>query len=99
LQARDGVIQLLLDQHQATLFNDQQRERMAQCFIDHWGEHWSLEIAVGAVTCETPAKYRERCQVERLQQAQQAIADDPNIKALIDIFDAKLEPNSIVPNG
>jgi DNA polymerase-3 subunit gamma/tau len=99
LQARDGVIELVLDQHQATLFNDQQRDRMAQCFIGHWGEHWSLDITVGTVTAETPAKYRERCQVERLQQAQQAIADDPNIKALIEIFDAKIEPNSIAPNS
>jgi DNA polymerase-3 subunit gamma/tau len=99
LQARDGVIELLLDENQATLFNDQQRERIAQCFNGHWGEHWSLDINVGVVSAETPAKYRERCQVERLQQAEQAIADDPNVLALIDIFDARIEQGSIAPNS
>jgi DNA polymerase-3 subunit gamma/tau len=99
LQARDGVIELLLDENQSTLFNDQQRERIAQCFNGHWGEHWSVDINLGVVSAETPAKYRERCQVERLQQAEQAIADDPNVLALIDVFDARIEQGSIAPNS
>ena len=46
---------------------------------------------------ETPAKEKIRLQDERQQAAVQAIADDPNVRALQEKFNARVNPASIRP--
>lgn len=44
---------------------------------------------------ETPAQRRQRIQIERRQQAEEALRNDPVVKALMTTFDAKLMPDSL----
>jgi DNA polymerase-3 subunit gamma/tau len=59
----------------------------------------TLHITVGESADETPARERQRQQSERLEAATAAIHNDPNVRALQEQFNARINGASIRPKG
>ena len=81
------------------LFNDTHQQRLAQALSAHLGETQRVDVVEGQADGETPAQYRDRKKRERQAEAVASIENDPNVRALIAEFDARIDPNSIQPIG
>ena len=98
LQKRDAdVIYLTLDAAHSQLHSKQQEERLQQALQDHFGAPLRLVLKVGAPDNETPAQRAARETAERQQAAQQAIEQDPSVRALQDAFNARIQPDTVRP--
>ena len=98
LQKRQGNrLELLLDQHNASLFNDAQLHKLEQQLSKALGEALEVAVELGEVSGETPAAYRARQLAERRAAARASIENDPNVQLLIERFGATLDPESIEP--
>jgi DNA polymerase-3 subunit gamma/tau len=98
LQKRDvNAIHLTLDAAHSQLHSKQQEERLQQALQEHFGTPLRLVLQVGAPDNETPAQRAAREAAERQQAAQQAIEQDPSVRALQDAFNARIQPESVRP--
>ncbi len=98
LQKQDAdVIHLTLDAAHSQLYSKQQEERLQQALQDHFGSPLRLVLQVGALDNETPAQRAAREAAKRQQAAQQAIEQDPGVRALQDAFNARIQPDSVRP--
>lgn len=88
---------LILDENNATLFNEQTPERIADHLSLVLETPVKVAVRTGPVSAETPAVRKQRLQAERRQQALQALQNDPNIQALISDFDGVLDTDSVTP--
>ncbi|WP_207061290.1 DNA polymerase III subunit gamma/tau [Motiliproteus sp. SC1-56] len=99
--ALEGVsgnrLEFLLSSQQMHLFNDTHRQRMEQALSTYFDTPVQVQISEGQGRDETPAQYRERRRRERHAEAVAALENDPNVRAVIANFDARLEPESIKP--
>jgi DNA polymerase III subunit gamma/tau len=86
----DEIVELLLEPSQAPLLNGKHEERLAKTFSDYFNRPISVVIKIGDRDMTTLASL-SRCDMEQKQEvAQKALKDDPNVKILIDTFDAKV---------
>jgi len=100
LQDRQGdEIRLSLDPACATLASATVSERLRGALSDYFGRPIRLQIAVGELATETPARRAARNQKERSAAAIQQMRDDPLVQALGDEFDAELDEGSVKPIG
>lgn len=60
-------------------------------------EPLKVKIQTAGTVPETPAQRDARRQAQRLEEAREAIARDPNVQALQETFGARVEPDSIRP--
>ncbi|CAH0989949.1 Holliday junction ATP-dependent DNA helicase RuvB [Sinobacterium norvegicum] len=98
LQSFDGKqADFILDQSQATLFNDGHKQRLAGHLSDYLQTPIGVEITVGALTAESPAQQRSRHLAEQMRAAVELIDNDPNIALLRQQFGAEVLPESIRP--
>ena len=98
LQKRDvDSIHLTLDAAHSQLHSKQQEERLQQALQDHFGTPLRLILQVGAPDNETPAQRAAREAAERQQAAQQAIEQDPSVRALQEAFNARIQPDTVRP--
>jgi DNA polymerase III subunit gamma/tau len=98
LQKRDAdAIHLTLDAAHSQLHSKQQEERLQQALQEHFGKPLRLVLQVGAPDNETPAQRAAREAAERQQAAQQAIEQDPGVRALQDAFNARIQPDTVRP--
>jgi DNA polymerase-3 subunit gamma/tau len=98
LQKRDAdAIHLTLDAAHSQLHSKQQEERLQQALQEHFGTTLRLVLQVGAPDNETPAQRAAREAAERQQAAQQAIEQDPSVRALQDAFNARIQPDTVRP--
>ncbi|MGC3980588.1 MAG: DNA polymerase III subunit gamma/tau [Steroidobacteraceae bacterium] len=100
LQAREpGKLRLLLDQGGEPFRRPAIEEKMRLSLSELLGEEIKLEFVDGAVTAaiDTPARRQQAAAADRLQAAAQAIHDDPNVKQMVDLFGAVVQPESIKP--
>ncbi len=98
LQKRDAdAIHLTLDAAHSQLHSKQQEERLQQALQDYFGTPLRLVLQVGAPDNETPAQRAARETAERQQAAQQAIEQDPGVRALQDAFNARIQPDTVRP--
>ncbi|MDD1632301.1 MAG: DNA polymerase III subunit gamma/tau, partial [Methylococcaceae bacterium] len=98
LQKReDDAIYLMLDAAHSQLHSKQQEERLQQALQEHFGTPLRLVLQVGAPENETPAQRQAREAAERQQAAQQAIEQDPGVRALQDAFNARIQPDTVRP--
>jgi DNA polymerase-3 subunit gamma/tau len=72
-------------------------EKLAQALSAYFGESVKLDIQVGAVLHDTPARQHQVAAEDRMQAARTAIDSDSNVRALRDIFGATVQPDSIRP--
>ena len=92
-----NVISFVLDQQNASLFNDGHRQKILIALQNYQGEELSVVITPGEPACETPAMRQARATRERQQQAVAEIEADQRLQALINRFDGELDRQSIAP--
>ena len=98
LEARNGSsFNLILDEACAQLLSKEREAELKKALEVRFGGPLRLSIRLGKPTAETPAKERARVQDERQQAAVQSIQSDPNVRALQETFNARVNPGSIRP--
>lgn len=98
LVTRDAAsILLALDSAHAQLYSKPQEARLQQALQQHFNAPLRLSIQIGMLPTETPAQRRTRETAERQQAAQQAIEQDPGVRALQEAFNARIQPDTVRP--
>ncbi len=93
----NGAMELVLEETHGKLLNKEREADLKQALEKYYGSPIRLTLRLGRPAAETPAKEKSRVQDERQQAAVQAIADDPNVRALQEKFNARVNPASIRP--
>jgi DNA polymerase-3 subunit gamma/tau len=91
----NGELVLVLDEAVAQLHSKEREAALRGALERFYGEALRLTLRIGALTTETPAQQKLRLQDAQQQAAVDAIYNDPNVKALQQRFDARINPNSI----
>ncbi len=99
LSHKGDLVRLRLDSQRSTLYNDTHRMRIAEALTDYFGQPVRVDITIGHIKTETPARWRSRKIAERLAQAKASIYSDPCVKTLIQDFAATVLEDSIAPVG
>ncbi len=94
-------VRLRLDRAGEPFRSRAREERLAQALSDHFGRPLRIELDVveEAVAVDTPARRRQIETADRLQAARSSIESDPNVRAMREVFNAELVPDSIKPIG
>ncbi|HSD97957.1 MAG TPA: DNA polymerase III subunit gamma/tau, partial [Sulfuricaulis sp.] len=91
----NGAMVLVLEEVHGKLLNKEREAELKQALEKYYGNPVKLTLRIGRPAVETPAKEKTRLQDERQQAAVQAITDDPNVRALQEKFNARVNPASI----
>jgi DNA polymerase-3 subunit gamma/tau len=94
-----GDMVLVLDESCAQLYNKEREAALREALEEFYGTGMQLNIRVSRPNGETPAQKRSRMEDIRQKAAVDAIYNDPNIKALEERFDARVNPASIRPKS
>ncbi len=86
-----------LDPSQQALFSDSQKKRITDAINGLFNSAVQLDIVIEKPEQETPALRDKRNKIERQIAAEQAIADDPLVQKMIEVFSASVEKESIKP--
>ncbi len=86
---------LAIDPSQAVLLNKKHEERITLALQDYLQRSVTVTIRTGQSKMETPAAQVQQQKAERKVQAQDAIAQDPNVQKLISTFNATILPDSV----
>jgi DNA polymerase-3 subunit gamma/tau len=90
-------IRLLLDADGEPFRRPALEEKLAQALSAHFGEAVRIEFELAVALADTPARRRQTEAEDRLQNAKRSIEDDPNVRAMQDIFGATVQPESVKP--
>jgi DNA polymerase-3 subunit gamma/tau len=91
-------VRLSLDPEGAHFRTSMLEDRLKQALGTYYGESIALEITVGGgEALNTPARLSKAAADDRLQNARASIENDPNIRAMKEIFGATVTPESIRP--
>ena len=92
-----GVAELMLGTDKAHLLNNNFQQRLEEALSSYYGRSIKLRVEISETISETPFEVDSRRKAARLQLAQEAIASDANVRAMIDGFDAEVQMSSIQP--
>ncbi len=96
--SRDGdTIKLVLEATHEHLLMDKMQKRLGDALSAHFGERLRLRVELGKPAAETPAQVLVRKADEKQASARDAIEKDPNVSALMEAFDAEIQPESVKP--
>ena len=90
-----GDVTLVLDQNFAHLHSKEREGALRSALEGFYGMALRLTIRVGKPATETPAQQKLRLQDAQKQAAMKAIYEDPNVKALQERFNARVNPDSV----
>ena len=93
----DGTMHFILDSAHAHLLSKEREAALRQALETHYGQALTLRIVVGSPAADTPAKEKQRQLDARQQAAIEVIANDPNVRALQEQFNARVNPTSVRP--
>jgi DNA polymerase-3 subunit gamma/tau len=93
------TLNLVLEESRAQLLNKEREAALKQALDVYFQKPIRLALRLGSASGETPAREKQRLSDERQQAAEQAIYADPNVRALVEQFDAKINPASIRPKA
>jgi DNA polymerase-3 subunit gamma/tau len=98
IEWRDEALRLGLESSYEHLLNQAMQERLAAALRERYGEGLRLGIELcSRADGETPAEVNQRVSAERQAAAERAIAEDPQVNALREAFDAEVAPGSVRP--
>ncbi len=100
LGRQGNKVRLSLDPEGAHYRTAMMEEKLKQALSNYYGEPVVLEFVEGAGSAETmntPARQLKAAADDRLQNARASIENDPNIRAMKEIFGATVTPESIRP--
>jgi DNA polymerase-3 subunit gamma/tau len=92
-------VHLVLTPLQEHLLNKNQRDRLEKAIQTRFGTNVKVVITVEEPEAETPAQAKARIEIERQKAAVQSMQDDPNVKAIVEAFDATLDRDSVRPES
>lgn len=93
-------LSLGLERSNAHLLTDQIRSRFVSAIQARLGSQLKVHFEVRNATAHAPADQEARRAQETLRMARQAIESDPNVKEMVDLFGARVVPDSVRPvNG
>lgn len=84
-------VKLALSANQQPMLNQKLKERIADALSRYLKQPIQLEINVTSADLVTPVKQQKHEHDQRLASATQAILQDPQVKKLIEIYDATVE--------
>ena len=90
-------VQLVLDADGEHFRRPQLEEKLAQALTAYFGEPVRLELTVADRELDTLARQQKAAADDRVQQAKAAIENDPNVRAMRDMFGATVQPDSVRP--
>jgi DNA polymerase-3 subunit gamma/tau len=90
-------VQLVLDADGEHFRRPQLEEKLAQALSAYYGEPVRLELSVADRALDTLARQQKAAADDRVQQAKAAIDNDPNVRAMRDMFGATVQPDSVRP--
>lgn len=91
LTARDGdFFQLTLEPGHAQMLTKTVEDRIRAALEQHLGRPARLKFQIGNVTAMTPADQKKQQQAERQQTAAEQIAQDPHVRDMQEMFDARI---------
>ena len=85
-----GCFRLMLDREQEALLDEGQLAAVERALRTRFGQGLRLDIAVGDLAGETPARRKARLAAERQAQAERQLREDGLVQSLIAAFDARL---------
>jgi DNA polymerase III subunit gamma/tau len=98
MQGRKGnEFLFVLDDSNSTLYDIGHQQRLADLLSDYFVERVKVQITLGPVSAETPAKMAVRIKQEQQLDAERAIKQDPIVQQLMAQFGATLREDTIQP--
>lgn len=95
----DDAIALVLDEACQQLMNKDREAVLKQALETYYGRPTKVTVRIGKPTVETPLQEKNRERDERQQAAVQSINSDPNVQALREKFNARVNPETIRPKS
>ena len=90
-------VQLVLDADGEHFRRPQLEEKLTQALSAYFGEPVKLDLSVADRALDTLARQQKAAADDRVQQAKAAIENDPNVRAMRDMFGATVQPDSVRP--
>ena len=91
-------MQLALDADGEHFRRPRLEEKLAQALSAYFGEPVrARDLSVADRALDTPARQQKAAADDRVQQARAAIENDPNVRAMRDMFGATVQPDSVRP--
>ena len=95
---KGNTVQLYLDADGEHYRTTMMEDKLTQALSTYYGEPVRLEFtASNGEALNTPARQQKAAADDRLQNARASIENDPNVRAMRDIFGATVQPDSIRP--
>ena len=94
---QDDRIRLELDAAGEPFLRPTLEEKLRNALSQYFSATIKLEIALVNGALDTPAKRQQVDSEEKLKAARIAIENDPNVRAMRDVFGATVQPDSIRP--
>ena len=79
------------------LLNQNMKARLEEAIIKKFGKNIKLTITIEDSNDESPSEAAARLKKEQNTQAKDAVKNDPDVKSLLDTFDATIDQDSIQP--
>lgn len=99
IKRQGNQFMFVLDEANSTLYDPGHQQRLADLLTDYFVEPINVSITPGKLSAETPAMMAIRLRAERMQQAVDAIHNDPVVQQLMSQFGAVICEDSIQPVG
>ena len=93
----EKAIRLVLDEACAKLLSKEREAALRQALEAYYRRHLQLTVRIGPPPVATPMQQKMRQRSEEQQAAVAAIDSDPNVRALREQFNARVNPDSIRP--
>lgn len=95
IERQGDKLSLVLDENNASLYNDTYADRMQQHLSVTLNCPLSISIMVAQISSESPAMYRDRVKSDLKQQATRILQNDSNVRLLVESFGATLDLDSV----
>lgn len=95
VQMSETKLTLMLSKTHEPLYTKKLSDRIEQALSQHLNKPIQLEIKLTSDALQSPAKQKEDLRSTRLATATEAIKNDHHVKAMLDVFGATLDTNSI----
>ena len=93
---QSGSVTFRLADSGQPLFNQNHKQRLADCLSLHFGQPLEVSVELGGVDRETPAENARRLHREALAAAEKDMLGNPLVGELMREFQAELVPDSVV---
>ncbi len=90
-------LRLLLDTSNQHMITSQVMQKLTAVVQNHLGDAFAVFIDLGGVKANTPALRQEATEQANKQAVRDSLLSDPNVKILLETFDATIHEDSIKP--